>query len=259
MVARVTSGKARNSREAKPGVRSALAELRALGNPAKAKFAARYFKTGKGQYGEGDRFLGVTVPEIRKLTLRYSGLTLPQCLRLLESPYNEARLLGLLVMVRQFGAGDATARARICASYLRHRRRVNNWNLVDSSAPHILGAQLLNADRRILGQLVRSHSLWDRRIAVIATQHFIRAGEFAPTLRLVEGLLCDEQDLMHKACGWMLREIGDRSRATLEAFLGQHYPCMPRTMLRYAIEKLPPRRRAAYLTGKVLLARSPQK
>lgn len=239
----------------KVSTREVQAALSALADPQKAAFFPRYFKAGKGQYGEGDRFLGVTVPAVRELVRQYRTLDLQACEQLLASPYNEARLLALLILVAKYGkAGrgrqaDEMAQQQICQLFLANKHRVNNWNLVDSSAPYILGAHLLTRDRALLYELVRSDVLWDRRIAVLATFAFIRAGDFADTLKLVELLLADEQDLMHKACGWMLREVGKRDVAVLEKFLQRHHARMPRTMLRYAIEKFAPDRRLAYLSG----------
>jgi 3-methyladenine DNA glycosylase AlkD len=227
----------------------AVAELHALGEPAKAKLLAGFFKTGKGQYGEGDRFLGVVVPTIRRLTKRFSALSLAECKKMLASPYNEARLLALLILVAQYSKGTEATQEKIYQFYLAQRQHVNNWNLVDSSAPYIAGAHLLQRDRAVLYELVQSSTLWDRRIAVLATFAFIRAKDFTDTLQLTLQLLDDKEDLMHKACGWMLREVGKRSPSTLHTFLAQHHSRMPRTMLRYAIERFTPAQRSAYLRG----------
>lgn len=219
----------------------------AQANVDKAAFLAGYFQTGPGQYGEGDRFLGVVVPVVRQLARRFSGLPLSQISQLLDSIYNEERLLALLIMVEQYRKADADQQASLFRSYLQQRHRVNNWNLVDSSAPGILGQHLLHADRCILFELARSTRLWDRRMAVLATQTFIRETDFADTLKLCAMLMTDPQDLMHKACGWMLREVGHRNRALLEHFLLQHQGVMPRTMLRYAIERFEPEQRKRFL------------
>ena len=226
-----------------------LEALLALADPVKAGFAQRYFKTGKGQYGEGDLFLGVTVPQVRQLARQYRGLGLKGCGELLASRHNEARLLALLILVEHYRKGDEPAREQVNHLFLDKRRYVNNWNLVDSSAPFILGAHLVERDRSVLFELARSDMLWDRRIAMLAAFAFIRAGDFADALKLVKLLLADRHDLMHKACGWMLREIGKRDEAVLEKFLHRHHSAMPRTMLRYAIEKFPPQRRQAWLAG----------
>ena len=221
--------------------------MMALTDPEKGRFLQGFFKTGKGQYGEGDRFLGITVPAVRKLSKEFRGLRLRDLEHLLGSPYNEERLLGLLILVEQYRRGAAEVREGVARCYLRNRRQVNNWNLVDSSAPYILGPHLQWGSRALLYRLVRSNCLWERRIAVLATFAFIREGDFSDTLRLTELLLEDKEDLMHKACGWMLREIGKRDQPVLEAFLQRHGRVMPRTMLRYAIERFSPAERRVYL------------
>ena len=227
--------------------RGVVAELEALAAPAKAKAAAWFFKTGEGQYGHGDAFLGVTVPEQRRIAKRFAALPQGELRTLLRSPVHECRLTALLILVRQYERGDASLRARIARFYLAHRARVNNWDLVDSSAPYILGRHLLDKDRAVLYRLARSRRLWDRRIAIIATAAFIRAGDYRDTLAIAKLLLADPHDLIHKAVGWMLREVGNRSLATEERFLKAHAARMPRTMLRYAIEKFHETKRAAYL------------
>jgi 3-methyladenine DNA glycosylase AlkD len=223
--------------------------LRTLGNPEAATFAARYFKTGPGQYGEGDVFLGIHVPVMRRLAAEYGALGLDQASELLRSEVHEDRLLALLILVRQALKADGAGREQIYDLYLDHTRFVNNWDLVDVSAPTIVGGYLVNKSRKPLDRLAGSRSLWERRIAIIATGHFIRLGEFEDTLRIAERLLSDREDLIHKATGWMLREVGKRDQALLEAFLGVHGRVMPRTMLRYAIERLPDERRRAFLRG----------
>lgn len=229
--------------------RAALHALESLRDPDKAAFFQRFFKCGPGQYGEGDQFLGLSVPQVRSVLAQYRTLPVPDCVALLQSPYNEARLLALLILGAQYQrkrASEAEQQA-IFDAYLAQRSRVNNWNLVDASAPAIVGGHLLQRDRALLYELVKSKSLWDRRIAVLATFAFIRAGDFADTLRLCELLLVDREDLMHKACGWMLREVGKRDEAVVRAFLDAHASQMPRTMLRYALEKLAPPVRTAYM------------
>lgn len=222
----------------------------AAGDPAKAQFFPRFFKTGPGQYGEGDTFAGVTVPALRKLVREYEAMPLAEVARLMGAELHEARLLALLILVRQYARADEKQRAAIFRLYLRNKRRINNWDLVDSSAAQIVGAHLEGRDQSILDDLAHSASVWDRRIAMIATQHFIRKGSFGPALRIAAILVNDEHDLIHKAVGWMLREIGKRDLPTEEKFLAKHYRSMPRTMLRYAIEKFPELRRKAYLDGK---------
>lgn len=231
--------------------KSITAELHALADPAIAAHSAVFFKTGKGEYGEGDRFLGIRVPVLRKLARKHRDAAERATVALLKSRYHEARLLALLMLVDRYERGDEAARAWIFERYLEHRRYVNNWDLVDLSAPKIVGPHLEHGDRSLLDDLARSAVVWDRRIAVMATLAFIRAGDFDDTLKLAALLLDDEHDLIHKATGWMLREIGKRDDAVERAFLEQHYRDMPRTMLRYAIEHLPKARRKAYLSGNV--------
>ncbi|MBU0668030.1 DNA alkylation repair protein [Patescibacteria group bacterium] len=222
-------------------------ELSALGNPEKAVFLAGFFKTGKGQYAEGDVLIGVTVPEQRKIAKKFRDIPLDQVSFLLTNKIHEFRLTALFILVLQYQKGDADTKKKIFDFYLKHRRYVNNWDLVDSSAPHIVGDFLLDKDRSILYDYARGKSLWDRRIAVVATQRFIREGQFEDTLKISEILLKDSHDLIHKAAGWMLREVGDRDRAALESFLKKHCRAMPRTMLRYAIEHFEPEERKKYL------------
>jgi len=224
--------------------------LRALGDPVRAKHSLRFFRTGPGQYGEGDRFLGLTVPQLRALAREVKDAPLDVLEQLLQSPWHEARLLALLVLVEQHRRGDAAAREAIHRLYLRNTHRVNNWDLVDCSAAQIVGAHLRESGRALLGRLARSESLWERRIAMIATADSIKRGDFADALRIAKILLGDEHDLIHKAAGWMLREIGKRDRAAEEEFLRQYAPRMPRTMLRYAIERFPERLRRQYLAGR---------
>jgi len=236
----------------------AHAALMALANPEKAAFLAGFFKTGKGQYAEGDRFLGITVPAVRQIARQHQGLSLAEGTGFLESIYNEERFLGLLVLVRHYEKGDASSRETVYRHYMDNRHRINNWNLVDCSAPQIPGDFWLRGDRAPLWKLARSASLWDRRIAVLASLTFIRAGDYGDTFKLTEQLLGDTQDLMHKACGWMLREVGKREQGVLEEFLGKHCRRMPRTMLRYAIEHFSPELRAEYLkkTGNLKIYQS---
>lgn len=221
--------------------------LMKLAQPGKAKFASRFFKTGKGEYGEGDKFLGITVPEIRILAKEFKDLPLEDCCKLLESPYNEERSLALFILNAQFKRGDEKVQEKIYKIYLEKRKYVNNWNLVDASASYIVGPYIFNRDRSILYELARSKNLWDKRIAIISTFHFIREKDFKDTIRLCELFLKEEHDLMHKACGWMLREMGKKDVDELRRFLKKHKDKMPRTMLRYAIEKFPEKERKSYL------------
>jgi 3-methyladenine DNA glycosylase AlkD len=222
-------------------------ELRALANPDVAAHALRFFRTGPGEYGEGDRFLGIRVPALRKLARTHADLPIADVRKLLASRWHEERLLALFMLVRQFDKGDATQRADIAKHYLTDLRHVNNWDLVDSSAHLILGPHLETGDRRVLDRLSRSRNLWERRIAMMTTFHFIRGGEFEDALRIAKQLLHDREDLIHKAAGWMLREIGKRDKPAECKFLDAHAAVMPRTMLRYAIEKFPARERAHYM------------
>lgn len=224
-----------------------LKRLKQLENPADAKFLQRFFKTGPGEYGEGDVFLGLRVPATRKLVREFRDrVSLAEIEALLESEFHEARLLALLLMVEMFKR-EKTKRKEIFDLYLSRTDRINNWDLVDLSAEHIVGGWLFDRDRKLLYHLAKSESLWERRIAVLATFHFIRKNDFADTLRLAALLVRDEHDLMHKAVGWMLREVGKRDVKILEAFLDKNAAKMPRTALRYAIEKFAEPRRQQYL------------
>lgn len=226
-------------------------ELHSLADPDGAATLQQFFRTGPGQYGEGDRFLGIRVPHLRALARRYRSLPRDQSLRLLRSPWHEARLLALLILVEQHRRGSPAEREAIHQTYLGHTRYINNWDLVDSSAEQIIGAQLDPHSAGTLERLARSDSLWERRMAIIATFHWIKRGEFGPTLSIARLLLEDPHDLIHKAVGWMLREVGKRDLELEEAFLRANHQQMPRTMLRYAIERLPEARRQQYLRGEV--------
>lgn len=226
-------------------------ELRRHADPKVAAGSQRFFKTGPGEYGEGDRFIGVRVPVLRTLVRQNPEFALEDALALLRSPVHEERLLALLFMVARFKRGQDNMRVRIYRAYLEHTAYINNWDLVDSSAHHIVGAHLLTRSRRPLYELVASTVLWERRIAVIANFAFIPKDDFDDALALAERLLEDNEDLIHKAVGWVLREIGKRDRGVEEGFLQAHYRSMPRTMLRYAIEKFPEDLRRRYLKGRV--------
>lgn len=228
---------------------AAQRRLRSLGCPQQAAILSRFFKTGPGQYGEGDRFIGVKVPVTRKVAREFKSLPLSEVECLLHSEIHEERLLALVILVGQFEQGDDAARKTIYRFYLANTKHINNWDLVDLSAPQIVGGYLEHRSRKPLDGLAKSASLWERRISILATHWFIRHGDFADTLKIAEKLLPDKEDLIHKAVGWMLREVGKRDVATLEEFLGQHCRAMPRTMLRYAIERFPDDKRRAYLTG----------
>jgi len=227
------------------------AELHRLADPAKASHHQRFFKTGPGQYGEGDLFRGIRVPEIRKLAKKHRSITLAEAERLLQSAYHEDRMLALIILANRCVRGNDAAKGEICALYLARMHFINNWDLVDISAEHIVGGYLLDKSRDPLTRLAHSSLLWERRVAIMATFHFIRRRQFAETFRIARILLSDREDLIHKAVGWMLREIGKRDAAAEENFLKDHYHRMPRTMLRYAIERFPETVRQAYLKGHI--------
>lgn len=225
----------------------AVRRLRALGSPERGAFAERYFKTGPGEYAEGDRFLGLRAKDMHALAREFEMLPLGEIAGLLRSRWHEARSLALLVLVRQYARAGEDTREAIFRLYLGTTARINNWDLVDCSAAPIVGAHLEDGDRRLLRRLASSRVVWERRIAIVATFHFIRSGDFDDTLAVAALLLDDDHDLIHKAAGWMLREVGKRDRKVEEAFLRRYAARMPRTMLRYAIERLPEPLRQRYL------------
>jgi 3-methyladenine DNA glycosylase AlkD len=222
-------------------------KLRAHANPASVAILQSFFKTGPGQYGEGDRFIGVKVPGLRAVCRECREAPLAEVLKLLRSRVHEERALALLMLVDAFNAGDDRMRRQIYDLYLAHTLFINNWDLVDCSAGQIVGGWLRGRSTAPLTRLARSQSLWERRIAMIATFDGIRRGEFGDTFRIAEILLHDEHDLIHKAVGWLLREVGKRDGAAERAFLASRYKTMPRTMLRYAIERFPETERRKYL------------
>jgi len=232
--------------------RAVRRRLRQAASPAKAKILARFFKTGPGEYGEGDRFLGVQVPDSRRVAKAARDLPQKEIAQLISSPVHEERVVALLILADQFQrAKTGRAKYAIYRFYVKCLRWVNNWDLVDGSAPIIVGGYLMDRSKRPLYRWARSRSLWERRVAILATQHFIRDGKHADTLRIARILLRDREDLIHKAVGWMLREVGTRDRAAEEKFLRAHCRRMPRTMLRYAIEHFPESKRRAFLAGRV--------
>ena len=221
--------------------------LHRYASPAKARVLKTFFKTGPGQYGEGDIFIGVKVPEVRTVSRIFKDLKLKSVLKLLQAPVHEERLLALLILMHQYNAGTPRTRKAIVRQYLKHTAYINNWDLVDLSAPKLIGDWLRDKDRGTLKKLARSRDIWERRIAIVATHAFIRENQFADTLHIARILLHDKEDLIHKAVGWMLRETGKRDPRTLKDFLKPRHDLMPRTMLRYAIERFPEKERRQYL------------
>lgn len=217
----------------------------------RAKILQRFFKTGKGEYGEGDIFLGITVPKTREIAKKHNSLLLSDIESLLSSKIHEERLCSLLILVENFKKADDKTKQKIFDFYLKNTKKINNWDLVDLSADKIIGAYISDKDKSIIYSLAKSSNLWERRIAIISTFHFIKNNKFQETMKLAEILLNDKHDLIHKAVGWMLREIGKRSIETLEDFLNKNCKKMPRTMLRYAIEKFPSEKRLKYLNGEI--------
>ena len=222
-------------------------ELKELSDPKQAEVLQRFFKTGKGEYGEGDIFLGVKVPGQRKVANKFGELFLEDIEKLLNSKIHEHRMTALFILIRQYKKGSESEKNKVFNFYLKNTKNINNWDLVDISAPKVFGDYLLNKPRNILYKLAKSDNLWERRIAIISTFTFIRNNEFRDTLKIAEILLNDKHDLIHKAVGWMLREVGKRDQKTEEEFLQKYYLKMPRVMLRYAIERFEERKRKFYL------------
>ena len=222
-------------------------DLQKLANKEKAVILQRFFKTGKGEYGHGDIFLGITVPDQRKIAKKYINLNLKQIKELLKSKMHEHRLIVLLLLVEKYKKADENIKKDIINFYLSHTNYINNWDLVDLSSHQILGDYLINKDKNILYKLANSNNLWEKRISIISTYTFIRNNKFQDTLNISRILLDDKHDLIHKAVGWMLREIGKRNLEIEENFLKKYYKKMPRTMLRYAIEKFDKNKREFYL------------
>ena len=219
-----------------------------LANTERAIGAARFFKTGKGQYGEGDIFIGVSNPQIQAVVKEfYKNMEMLEIQELINDKIHELRFAGLLVLVNQYSKATKNQQQIIVDFYLKNLSKINNWDLVDCSAYKILGKFLLNKDRQILYNLAKTGHLWSERVAVVSTFEFIRNGQFTDIFRLSERFLSHPHDLMHKACGWMLREVGKRDELALEEFLDEHLPKMPRTMLRYAIERMEEKKRLGYL------------
>jgi 3-methyladenine DNA glycosylase AlkD len=224
-------------------------ELAAAADPERAKSSAWFFKTGKGQYGEGDRFIGISVPAQRRIALRYRELPFTGIARLLASPIHEHRFVALEILVARYEAGATADREEVFQFYLSQTARINNWDLVDTSAPYIVGEHLRGSSKKLLTELARSSSIWERRIAIVSTLSLIKSGDLKTTFSISEMLLGDKHDLIHKAVGWALREAGKVDPETLTGFLQRHYNALPRTTLRYAIEKFPLEERKRLLTG----------
>ena len=220
-------------------------ELRRLSDPEKARVMQRFFKTGQGEYGEGDIFLGVVVPKSRQIARSFKELDIDEVKVLLYSSIHEERLVALLILIHKFNS--TSNREKIVSFYTDNLKQINNWDLVDLSAPSILGAHLIDKDKDIIYKLSRSENVWERRIAIVATYYFIRKNKFNDTFRICQMLLHDNHDLVHKAAGWMLREVGKRNITLADAFLKKHYAAMPRTMLRYAIERFPEAKKRGYM------------
>lgn len=231
--------------------RALRTKLRAAADPSSVAILQRFFKTGRGEYAEGDVFLGVRVPALRSICRDCGAVSDRDLVALLRSRIHEERALALLLLVRDFQRADEATRKRIYERYLANTASINNWDLVDASAPAIVGGYLASRSRAPLRRLARSRALWERRIAIVATLHFIRRGELDDTLAIADALLGDDHDLIHKATGWMLREVGKQDAAVLRGYLKTRYHRMPRTMLRYAIERFPEAERRKYLLGTV--------
>lgn len=229
-------------------VRKIKEELRRVSDKEKAKILQGFFKTAPGEYGHGDIFIGLTVPQIRKIANEHKTIKLKDVLALLKSPIHEERLLSLIVMVSKFKEGTSSDKKQIYEAYLKNTKYINNWDLVDLTAHAIVGAFLKDSKREKLYELVRSKNLWERRIAVISTFYFIKSNSFDDSLKIAEILLNDKEDLIHKATGWMLREVAKKDKGLVEDFLLEHHGRMPRTMLRYAIERFPEKERKRYLS-----------
>ena len=234
---------------------NAQKELKKYASPKRKKSNEWYFKTGPGEYGFGDVFIGLTVPDMRIVAKKFQALPFQEIKKLLSSKIHEERMTALIILSYQFVKADKKTQKKIYDFYLKNTKYINNWDLVDVTVNRILGAYLWKnpeSDRKILDKLAKSKNMWERRIAIIATSYFIYQNDFSDALRISKMLLQDKEDLLHKAVGWMLREVGKRDQKAEEAFLKKHYKNMPRTMLRYAIEKFPERKRKAYLKGDII-------
>lgn len=226
-------------------------KIKRVSNKKHSEAMLWFFKTGKGEYGEGDIFAGIKVPVQRKIAKEFLNLNFTELKKLLISKVHEERLIALFILVQKYEKGEEKEKDKIFRFYIDNRKGINNWDLVDLSAPKIIGYYLLNKDKKLLYDFAKSENLWDRRIAILATYSFIKSGNFDDALRISALLLNDKHDLIHKAVGWMLREVGKKNLAVEEIFLQPRYDKMPRTMLRYAIEKFPETKRKKYLEGKI--------
>jgi len=235
----------------KETVKSIQTTVRALADKEIAQHSQRFFKTGKGEYGEGDIFLGIRVPVIRKIAKQYKSMPIQEIVKLLQSKYHEERLLAVILMVNLSKKANEKQQKELYTTYLSNTHKINNWDIIDSSAPDIVGKYLFDKNTKPLYTLANSNSLWEKRISILATFYFIKFNKYEDALKIAEIMLPEEHDLIHKATGWMLREIGNRDIETEEKFLKPHYKSMPRTMLRYAIEKFPETKRKKYLHGEI--------
>ena len=224
-----------------------LKELKTLSDIQIAEHAQRFFKTGKDEYGEGDKFLGIRVPILRKKAEQYKYLSLEEISHLLQSQFNEIRLISLFILIKSYEKSDHKHKEEIVNLYIGNIAFINNWNLVDASAPKILGDYLMNKKKTLLYRLASSNNLWERRIAIMSTFNFIKKGLYKDTIKIAAILINDREDLIHKAVGWMLREVGNRDFNIEVSFLNKYADKMPRTMLRYSIEKFPEGLRKEYL------------
>ncbi len=224
-----------------------VADMEKMRDRKKAEILSGFFKTGKGEYGEGDKFLGIQVPDVRTIAHKYPMMSLDDVEKLLDSEVHEHRLAALLILVKKFDDGDEAVKKRIFDFYIRNAKKVNNWDLVDLSAHRIVGPFIENGGRSVIYRLAKSGNLWERRIAIIATMHSIRNGKFEDTFAVSQMLMEDKHDLIHKAVGWMLREVGKVDINAEEGFLRKHYKTMPRTALRYAIERFPEKKKMFYM------------
>jgi 3-methyladenine DNA glycosylase AlkD len=233
------------------GLKELRTELKKAADKEQAVNLQRFFQTGKGEYGEGDKFYGIKVPVQRRVAKNHRDTSLEDIQELLNSPVHEERLVSLFILVDHYTKSDDETKENVFRFYLKNTKNINNWDLVDLSAPKIIGAHLLSSDKSVLLKMANSPNLWERRIAILSTLYFIKNLHFETTFKIAEILLNDKHDLIHKGVGWMLREVGNKNLDEEEKFLKKYYKQMPRTMLRYAIEKFPKKRRKDYLQGNI--------